>query len=111
MNTNACSAIGAPTMTKRGDTALFQGVAMGIGAAFLLAGLLAFVPGFPQTLGMVAGFAPHIGGAMAGALWAYRVWKRGEAADRKARRLCVKCGYDLTGNTSGRCPECGPSMR
>lgn len=20
---------------------------------------------------------------------------------------CNKCGYDLTGNTSGRCPECG----
>lgn len=28
---------------------------------------------------------------------------------------CVGCGYDLTGNTSGRCPECGaeiePSQR
>ncbi len=22
-------------------------------------------------------------------------------------RLCGNCGYDLTGNTSGRCPECG----
>ncbi len=21
--------------------------------------------------------------------------------------FCVKCGYDLTGNVSGRCPECG----
>jgi hypothetical protein len=20
---------------------------------------------------------------------------------------CIKCGYDLTGNKSGRCPECG----
>ena len=20
--------------------------------------------------------------------------------------ICVKCGYDLTGNTSGKCPEC-----
>jgi Flp pilus assembly protein TadB len=20
---------------------------------------------------------------------------------------CIPCGYDLTGNTSGRCPECG----
>jgi len=20
---------------------------------------------------------------------------------------CLKCGYDLTGNVSGRCPECG----
>ena len=22
-------------------------------------------------------------------------------------RLCPKCGYNVTGNTSGRCPECG----
>jgi len=23
---------------------------------------------------------------------------------------CQKCGYDLTGNESGRCPECGPQL-
>lgn len=26
---------------------------------------------------------------------------------RKRRGRCSQCGYDLTGNTSGRCPECG----
>ena len=30
---------------------------------------------------------------------------------RDRRRIppghCQKCGYNLTGNTSGRCPECG----
>jgi len=26
---------------------------------------------------------------------------------RAARGRCTKCGYDLTGNVSGRCPECG----
>ncbi|MBI5864329.1 MAG: hypothetical protein HZB38_07465 [Planctomycetes bacterium] len=26
-------------------------------------------------------------------------------------RLCVSCGYDLTGNRSGRCPECGITCR
>ena len=25
----------------------------------------------------------------------------------KSPRKCVKCGYDLYGNASGRCPECG----
>jgi hypothetical protein len=31
-------------------------------------------------------------------------WRR----RRKARRgLCARCGYDLTGNVSGVCPECG----
>ena len=24
---------------------------------------------------------------------------------------CQKCGYDLTGNTSGRCPECGAAVK
>jgi hypothetical protein len=24
-----------------------------------------------------------------------------------ASRDCCECGYDLTGNISGRCPECG----
>lgn len=26
---------------------------------------------------------------------------------RKKRGRCVRCAYDLTGNVSGRCPECG----
>lgn len=26
---------------------------------------------------------------------------------RRRRGGCAKCGYDLTGNTSGACPECG----
>jgi hypothetical protein len=26
---------------------------------------------------------------------------------RKVEPLCGKCGYNLTGNTSGACPECG----
>ncbi len=26
---------------------------------------------------------------------------------RRTKGLCVKCGYNLTGNVSGICPECG----
>jgi len=26
---------------------------------------------------------------------------------RRRKGLCLKCGYDLTGNVSGTCPECG----
>ena len=26
---------------------------------------------------------------------------------RRKKGLCLKCGYNLTGNTSGVCPECG----
>jgi len=28
-------------------------------------------------------------------------------ARRRRRGLCLHCGYNLTGNVSGRCPECG----
>lgn len=30
---------------------------------------------------------------------------------RRQRGLCVRCGYNLTGNVSGICPECGTMMR
>ncbi|GMU84537.1 MAG: hypothetical protein AMXMBFR47_44060 [Planctomycetota bacterium] len=37
---------------------------------------------------------------MAGALWWSHLRRPGAGA-------CKHCGYDLTGNVSGRCPECG----
>ena len=30
---------------------------------------------------------------------------------RRRKGLCVKCGYDLTGNVSGICPECGAEVK
>ncbi len=29
---------------------------------------------------------------------------------RRRRGCCITCGYDLQGNTSGRCPECGTTV-
>jgi hypothetical protein len=29
---------------------------------------------------------------------------------RRRKGLCLKCGYNLTGNVSGICPECGESI-
>ncbi len=35
-------------------------------------------------------------------------WRLDALARRRARAgCCAKCGYDLTGNTTGICPECG----
>jgi hypothetical protein len=34
-------------------------------------------------------------------------WIRGTTLQRWEQGCCLRCGYDLTGNTSGRCPECG----
>jgi hypothetical protein len=39
--------------------------------------------------------------------WSYRHWRA-----RSTRRpgVCHACGYDLAGNKSGRCPECGRAV-
>ncbi len=31
----------------------------------------------------------------------------GSSSPAERLRACLRCGYDLKGNTSGRCPECG----
>ena len=41
------------------------------------------------------------------ALAAGRRWQRRRHA---ARGRCPACGYDLTGNASGTCPECGTAV-
>lgn len=46
--------------------------------------------------------------AAASIFWLWR-WKQWKARLRKD--LCLHCGYELTGNTSGVCPECGESIR
>ena len=40
------------------------------------------------------------------------VFVRGPLRRKRRRRkgLCLKCGYDLTGNESGKCPECGTQL-
>ncbi|HEX4793690.1 MAG TPA: hypothetical protein VH370_07865 [Humisphaera sp.] len=35
------------------------------------------------------------------------IWRWGRAARRRRMKLCPNCAYNLTGNTSGVCPECG----
>lgn len=41
---------------------------------------------------------------IAGAALGARRWL---ATESSRRGRCQRCGYDLTGNVSGRCPECG----
>ena len=39
--------------------------------------------------------------------WIALYLRRTEARHRQRLGLCIRCGYALTGNTSGRCSECG----
>jgi hypothetical protein len=46
------------------------------------------------------------------ATWAAVQWKRQRARHRTlGGSLCSHCGYDLRGNVSGVCPECGTIAR
>ena len=38
------------------------------------------------------------------------VWKWYDAKKQSLVGLCKECGYNLTGNVSGRCPECGTTI-
>ena len=38
----------------------------------------------------------------------YILWRRDR---RKPEGCCQECGYDLTGNESGTCPECGTEVK
>lgn len=37
----------------------------------------------------------------------WKLPRRGELRWERAAEACVRCGYDLRGNVSGTCPECG----
>ncbi|HEX5243399.1 MAG TPA: hypothetical protein VFW23_09090 [Tepidisphaeraceae bacterium] len=45
--------------------------------------------------------------ALLPSLWIRARLKRSRIGRRKAGGMCVSCGYDLKGNASGICPECG----
>jgi hypothetical protein len=75
-----------------------------------------FSPGFPLGLG---GIARGDGLGFSSREVSWPVWPLAAATvlptwllsqlrrERLPRGCCTNCGYSLTGNTSGRCPECG----
>lgn len=49
--------------------------------------------------------------ALPGLVLALRVYAKAHPGLRYPAGCCRGCGYDLRGNTSGRCPECGAGLR
>lgn len=58
-----------------------------------------------EAIGFLIGTIPYFVALMTPALAAY--WVAGRCMHRPAPGSCVVCNYNLFGNVSGKCPECG----
>src|SRR5689334_13277508 len=76
-------------------------IAAGVGLVLAPSPLL-HVPGDNYFVAALVGGVGLLAGSIIGVL----TWDQNERALR-ASQSCPSCGYSLTGNTSGRCPECG----
>ncbi len=65
-----------------------------------------FNPGLPKWLCVGIGGGAGGGLMVLAQVWIDRRYIR-RAIWRRLPHLCPACGYNLTGNTSGVCPECG----
>ncbi len=90
---------------------LLIGLAIFMNVALRSAGRT-FGPAFSVPDSMVSGIAGGISGGLsaAAALWISK--RKIQHSLRKQLNdtgvpICMKCGYQLKGNTSGVCPECG----
>ena len=68
----------------------------------LIAGIKGFVASPTEPLFITVGVA-----LLVLALLSDVLWRLADARERRQLGCCPACGYDLTGNVSGRCPECG----
>jgi hypothetical protein len=55
----------------------------------------------------IPSWVPPLLTALLPAWWFPRAWRNRRRLRRIARGECGACGYAMTGNTSGVCPECG----
>jgi len=78
------------------------GRAIGVGWG-MVAGMILIVAGYiqGQRAALIAG------GVVVGVTAIILIATRRSSVRTDQFRLCPKCGYNMTGNTTGKCPECG----
>lgn len=72
------------------------------GSALSIVGLLFMILGYAKASGVI--FYCGLGSIAFGGIIAFVLRSR-RRTDQF--RLCPGCGYNMTGNTTGKCPECG----
>ena len=94
----------------RAAIAVLTGTAASCGFNMGVSVLLPWGPGISVTLGIPIVLSSYlVAGIVSVATWHFfTLWCIRRRRARLIRAgLCRSCGYDLTGNTSGVCPECG----
>ena len=97
-----------------GPPPLDEHVSLGLAVPFAVAGLVSLAAAVSGVVAEGGTWATAVYGGLA-AVWLGaavgpfgRRWWRGRLGQRRVLdNLCPHCGYDLTGNVSGVCPECG----
>ena len=90
--------------------------ALGVGAAStacytVAVGLInAFIPIWALMDTWLSVATMIVGPFVVGTVVAIVHWKRDLKRDRQEHGMCGDCGYNLTGNESGVCPECGGTI-
>ncbi|MHC4445181.1 MAG: hypothetical protein ACYTF1_05500 [Planctomycetota bacterium] len=96
---------GRPTRSKKYT---FIGAGTGLAIGLLQAFLSALTSTDLLKQAMTYFFQIEVGYPFLGGAIGYIIAKRIERRkQRRANNLCINCSYNLTGNTSGICPECG----
>ena len=73
--------------------------------AILLAGAFVFIASAEVTWGPLLGFCGFVATIYLGDRFVHLPARR--YVERIDNYQCLHCGYSLTGNASGFCPECG----
>ncbi len=94
-------------MKKRGDSALFRGVASGFGTLFLSSYVLMWI--FPNPMYNTA--AAWVLAIAVGCVVAHFSLRHDLPEQRVSEGRCGRCGYSLKANVSGTCPECGRRVK
>jgi hypothetical protein len=68
------------------------------------------ITSFPSAGPILLPYVAGVGSLVVLGVFLFTLVKLCREWRRKPPGLCEKCGYDLTGNVSGVCPECGRSV-